>query len=115
MNTNAFGVDNSTGRFIFEKESRINHSCAPNAQYDWWIKARVHEIMSVKDISAGEEITVSYLGYDRPDYAVRQARLKESYGFYCNCWACGEKLDGKDLPRDLMGSQLPSEGSDFQT
>lgn len=65
--------------------SLINNSCEPNASY--FIEGRELRVRSVAPIKSGQEITVTYLGYNE-EYnvvAYRQACLQEDYGFVCSC------------------------------
>lgn len=81
---------NKTGEYgsgIFEDASRINHSCQQNAAHTWDEKLGHETVHALRDISKGEEITISYV---QPIQAtsVRQAQLREIYGFTCDCSAC---------------------------
>lgn len=76
------------GAAVFEIASRFNHSCVPNACFAWNEKLGVETVYAIKDIAAGEEITLSYVD---PLYDV-SARMWElwHYGFECDCPACGD-------------------------
>jgi SET domain-containing protein len=76
------------GAAICMEASRINHSCVPNASYQWDEYADAMQIRITKDIPADTEITISYLDpcYDRKN---RKEILALSYDFKCNCIACG--------------------------
>lgn len=41
--------------------SRLNHDCRPNAAYHFNTDTGKMEVRAVRDITAGEEITVSYI------------------------------------------------------
>ena len=75
------------GGRIYEQQSRINHSCNPNAiiQPD----GDTQVVRAVTAIASGEEITASYLGLllysDRP---TRQALLIRNKHFACSCSQC---------------------------
>lgn len=64
----------------------INHSCFPNSHNNWNSSAEHETIHAVQSIKAGEEITISY-DHGGP-LRVRQAHLKESFGFQCQCKVC---------------------------
>ncbi|KAI0043641.1 hypothetical protein FA95DRAFT_1574983 [Auriscalpium vulgare] len=65
MNTNAFGVggfDGCIGTYgvVFKDTSRINHSCAPNANFLWSAESLTGDVRALRDIAPGEQITMSY-------------------------------------------------------
>ncbi|EPE33933.1 SET [Glarea lozoyensis ATCC 20868] len=67
---------------IFLKCSRFNHSCHPFATctYEYDEETDRLRITALRDIKAGEEITISY---------TRDASsLYDNYGFNCDCPAC---------------------------
>ncbi|POS79201.1 hypothetical protein DHEL01_v202391 [Diaporthe helianthi] len=66
----------------------INHSCLPNSHNNWnTCNQDEHEtIHAIRPISAGEEITIPY--NDGGLFAARQAFLKQSFGFDCQCTIC---------------------------
>ncbi|TQN67566.1 SET domain-containing protein 5 [Colletotrichum shisoi] len=67
--------------------SKINHSCRPNAvpQWDWDLLA--HKLHAVRDIAAGEEITMSY--FDTLQTRLeRQQYTQDNLGFECACSQC---------------------------
>ncbi|KAK5652639.1 hypothetical protein OQA88_10232 [Cercophora sp. LCS_1] len=72
---------------IFLDASRINHSCANNAENTWNPGLSKLTIHAIRDIPAGEEITISYVDGFKT-YAQRQARLLASFGFRCACSRC---------------------------
>jgi SET domain len=74
---------------IFPKIAKINHSCQPNAVNVWSEPSRKRIIWAGRDITAGEEITVTYVPLLQATDARRQ-RLQQ-YGFFCDCEACGAK------------------------
>lgn len=68
----------------------INHSCDPNARFI--SEGTQLRVRTLKDISAGEELTVLYgpsSNFSEPrDYIGRQTYLKIRYGFDCTCRIC---------------------------
>jgi hypothetical protein len=80
------------GAAVFMKASRINHSCVPNASYRWAEHAGAMQIRVTKDIPAGTEITISYTDPCH-DTVNRRRTLASSYGFSCDCIACGPMHD----------------------
>ncbi|GFR47403.1 hypothetical protein Agub_g9120 [Astrephomene gubernaculifera] len=65
----------------------LNHSCAPNTVN--FVVGGAMVVRAVRNIRAGEEVSISYLG--RPQLLPFQRRmqaLKEDYGFDCDCVRC---------------------------
>lgn len=81
------------GLILFERCSRFNHSCAPNAEYG----LREGDMMRVRTLRAidkGEEVCISYLGVNGlVTTEVRKKILKERYLFDCSCELCSAALD----------------------
>ncbi|KAL6897058.1 hypothetical protein GGI43DRAFT_106339 [Trichoderma evansii] len=76
-------LEQSTG--IWLQASYSNHSCLPNAT-----RAFIGDMMivrAVRDIPAGGEIFMGYSPLGKP-FDERQKRLKNSYGFECDCDLC---------------------------
>ncbi|KAK6201779.1 hypothetical protein LQW54_009358 [Pestalotiopsis sp. IQ-011] len=85
---------------IYPKICLINHSCIPNAHNNWNTEALHETIHALRDISAGEEIMISY-DMSLPSTA-RWAKLKDSFGFQCSCELCtlpAEEIDLSDARR----------------
>ncbi|KAF2087819.1 SET domain-containing protein [Saccharata proteae CBS 121410] len=111
INYNVFGFDymssdNAPGRYSRKKSypkyksatgvwltaSYTNHSCSYNA-----MRAFIGNIMIVRatrDLAAGEEVTMTYVGTDDPVLARRNS-LRDTWGFDCYCALC--KLEMKSL------------------
>jgi SET and MYND domain-containing protein len=72
---------------VWPSASYFNHNCDPNTDKErvgrtWVFKAK-------RDISAGEEICISYLGRDMSILREeRNALLKKTWGFECICQRC---------------------------
>ncbi|KAI8628738.1 SET domain-containing protein [Xylariaceae sp. FL1651] len=62
-----------------------NHSCDPNALLVF--NQPRTEIRALKPLKAGEEILLKYIEVTNP-FSVRQADLKETYLFTCQCSKC---------------------------
>lgn len=78
------------GYGVWPTASYFNHSCAPNLG-----KKRVGRqwvFYAVREVQAGEELSISYLGGDEDDLDTMQRRqkLKDSWGFDCACLRCGQ-------------------------
>ena len=59
IKTNVLRVDHDTDA-VFATFSLINHSCLPNASYSWNGNIMKGTLHALRDISAGDEITIAY-------------------------------------------------------
>jgi hypothetical protein len=64
----------------------INHNCLPNSYHSWNSATSMETVHAGRDIKAGEEITISYMGVEAS--GVRRAKLKNAFGFDCTCELC---------------------------
>lgn len=80
---------------------KINHSCRSNAasQWDWTLLA--HKLWAVRDIAAGEEITISYFDPIQT-LRERQRYAKEALGFECACSHCQAAPNFANLSDDRI-------------
>lgn len=71
----------------FPEVARFNHDCRPNTQYH--LRDLIITVTAVRDISAGEELSISYIDAAMP----RRERLERlrRYGFDCACAQCSLK------------------------
>ncbi|KZT57208.1 SET domain-containing protein [Calocera cornea HHB12733] len=97
MRTNSFGAEwpfdkAETQVVVFDWMSRANHSCMPNASFEWEHETFCGVFKSNRDIKKGEEITVAYIDLLLSAQQRRQ-ELQQMYLFRCTCPAC-------TLPRD---------------
>ena len=67
--------------------SRINHSCAPNANQKWNARTKKEYIYAIKDIPEGSEILITYTS-PVMTRARRQKDLQEKFRFTCQCKVC---------------------------
>ena len=65
----------------------MNHSCLPNTVVHFRLNGQI-VCTAVKDIAAGEEITVSYAGYLPQSVEWRRISLQSRWGFTCLCSHC---------------------------
>ena len=78
--------------------TKMNHSCEPNVILVYKTRGwgRDHPlvayIVALRDISPGEELTISYITSDE-SYEERQASLA-NYGFVCKCSKCENEKPG---------------------
>ncbi|KAF1952906.1 TPR domain protein, partial [Byssothecium circinans] len=85
---NAFGD-------VFLLGSRINHSCIPNIHFAYNSILEKETFHAVRDITAGEELTISYNNGVNRTKSQRQAEL-DNWGFICTCAACEITAEGKE-------------------
>ncbi|KAH6654073.1 hypothetical protein BKA67DRAFT_604491 [Truncatella angustata] len=72
---------------VFPEISRMNHDCRPNADYYFDPETFAQHIHAVRPITAGEEITISYIDTVQTQQG-RLARLNHSWHFPCSCSSC---------------------------
>ena len=96
---NIFGTNNFSdgvaGCGVAIKTARFNHSCKPNATA-LIIANGQNQIRAIKDIKAGEEINICYLGGFNilRNKRFRQNNLFYTWHFVCSCNLCkNEKFD----------------------
>jgi hypothetical protein len=93
---------NNEGSGLYLIQSKINHSCSPNAEITFPDGNHVVEIKALRDIRAGEEICISYLDecqLERSRHS-RQNYLKENYIFQCECEKCHDQINDPDVTSD---------------
>ncbi|KAK7178113.1 SET domain-containing protein 5 [Paraphaeosphaeria sporulosa] len=95
----AIYATNSWGRDVFWLASRFNHSCIPNIHNAYNPTIQMETFHSIRDVEAGEELTVSYLS-DTCVRDKRQARLNK-WGFQCKCPACQNTSNGNKMEQQL--------------
>lgn len=87
------------GAGIFPNAARFNHSCVPNASFNWNQNIQRETIHIIHDVKAGDEITLSYCDMTH-EKRLRAWELKH-YGFSCDCPACvGEENDANGFARE---------------
>ncbi|KAK0488459.1 hypothetical protein IW261DRAFT_350914 [Armillaria novae-zelandiae] len=82
---------------VWDKLSRLNHSCSPNVCRKWNTASFSMQIRAMRDIKEGEELTTAYCAILHPA-AERQTDLA-AYGFRCTCAACSDPLKS-DVKRE---------------
>ncbi|KIM37400.1 hypothetical protein M413DRAFT_273919 [Hebeloma cylindrosporum] len=96
----------STHRGVFLNTSRCNHSCAPNAKWDWDRDTYSLVLTAVRAIKPGEEITIAYVSPHLPSHE-RQSKLRALHSFQCLCTICtqpAEALRRSDLAREKLAT-----------
>jgi hypothetical protein len=76
---------------IFPLIARMNHSCRPNAQHRWNPARGEQTVYAVRDVAAGEELTLSY--HNGGPSAERKAALQQFFGFACACELCAQPAE----------------------
>jgi SET domain len=86
------------GTAMYSMACKMNHSCDPNVILIYRRRAGfgrnyplVASVVALRDISAGEELTISYIDADA-SYSERQQALRH-YGFVCQCLKCQNEKD----------------------
>lgn len=76
-------------RGIFTNAARLNHSCVPNAHFEYDDLLGRLTVYAIHNIELGHEILVSYMSRDwHTTTQHRQADLKRNYRFTCQCQPC---------------------------
>jgi hypothetical protein len=92
LSTNAFRVESSLGNgpiglCLDPVLARVNHCCQPNAAITF--NGRCATLRAILPIAKDEQIFISYIDETQRG-EVRQAALKESWFFTCDCARCIE-------------------------
>ncbi|KAL1755497.1 hypothetical protein FB107DRAFT_290831 [Schizophyllum commune] len=82
---------------LFDKLSRVNHSCTPNAVFTWDSLSFSGSLRAIRDIQPDEEITITYCNPSLST-AERAAALAP-YNIKCDCYACKDG-SASDARRD---------------
>ncbi|KAG6089727.1 hypothetical protein E4U30_008316 [Claviceps sp. LM220 group G6] len=74
---------------IFMEASRINHDCESNTEGEWNPNIKRHTVHAIKDIHAGEEITLCYAGAGYHDTRASEKKsFQRDHKFVCSCHTC---------------------------
>ncbi|KAH6756601.1 ASH1-related protein 2 [Perilla frutescens var. hirtella] len=93
---------------IYPTASFFNHDCLPNAcRFDYVDSASDFSnadivVRVIHDLPAGREICLSYFPVNCK-YSDRQRRLKEDYGFVCDCDRCKVEANWSDNEEEGEG------------
>ncbi|KAJ6635211.1 Histone-lysine N-trimethyltransferase SMYD5 [Pseudolycoriella hygida] len=93
---------NNEGSALYVTQSKINHSCVPNAVITFPSSDHTLSLLALDDIKCGDEITISYLddcSVGRSRHS-RQKDLMENYLFVCRCPKCEEQINDPDVTSD---------------
>lgn len=87
---------------IYPRASFFNHDCLPNACRFDYVDGSVADgnntdmiVRMIHDVPQGREICLSYFPVNFK-YSERQRRLKEDYGFICDCDRCKVEANWSD-------------------
>jgi len=76
-------------RGIFMNAARLNHSCVPNAHFEYYEFLGRLTVYAIHNIEQGDEILVSYMSRDwHKTTHDRKTDLRRNYGFGCLCQPC---------------------------
>ena len=76
------------GQALFSLLCLVNHSCEPStvARFSSWKGRAMVRLEALRDIEAGEELTMSYI--DEGESLEERKVALASYGFVCGCDKC---------------------------
>ncbi|KAJ9623297.1 Histone-lysine N-methyltransferase set-6 [Taxawa tesnikishii (nom. ined.)] len=82
------GGSECLGYGMWTTASYWNHSCAPNVRKRR--SGRIWQFWAERDVKAGEELCITYLGGDEREMTrgQRRERLSKNWGFLCGCNRC---------------------------
>ncbi|XP_059277531.1 histone-lysine N-methyltransferase ASHR2-like isoform X1 [Lycium ferocissimum] len=103
---------------IYPVASFFNHDCLPNACRFEYVDIDVSNgsnntdmiVRVIHDVPEGREICLSYFPVNFK-YSERQQRLKEDYGFTCNCDRCVVEANWSDQEDD---DAMDNEGEEIE-
>jgi hypothetical protein len=91
---------------VFANVCRLNHACAPNCHHEWNERLGRETVHTVRNVRAGEELTICYLPPRGLEQQARRHRLMANFGFMCTCRLCelrGEALQRSDTRQRAIG------------
>ncbi|XP_055550586.1 histone-lysine N-trimethyltransferase SMYD5 [Wyeomyia smithii] len=89
---------NNEGSALYSTQSKINHSCVPNAECRFPYSNHHLQLTAICNIEPGQEICISYLdecALERSRHS-RQKILSENYLFHCQCEKCENQINDSD-------------------
>lgn len=86
-NTFQLNIDGVNHLAVFHETSRLNHDCAPNAQYVIDSEMLTHTVHTTRRVGEGEELGIAYTS-PMEKAEVRQGKMREGFGFVCQCARC---------------------------
>ncbi|KAJ1330836.1 [histone H3]-lysine4/36 N-trimethyltransferase SMYD [Microdochium nivale] len=102
---NNFALGDAAGtRALFPTVARLNHACVPGAQGNFNAALGAFTVHALRDIPAGDEVTISYLHDEMAAHDARQASLQAGYGFVCGCPICAGDAAGRAMSAVRRGT-----------
>lgn len=89
---------------VFPENSRLNHACAPNAQWRLNSSQLVQWVVGARPIAKRDEITIAYANPLEP-FASRQNHLSKSFRFDCACARCLEGDQDDEILTEIAALQ----------
>jgi len=83
MRTNAFVNEEDGKEYLFKILSRVNHACDNQANIAKFVSQGKAYVVAKKEIRAGDEILIDYIGGEREEDRLGLLQLK--YNFSCPC------------------------------
>ncbi|EMD31248.1 hypothetical protein CERSUDRAFT_60339 [Gelatoporia subvermispora B] len=96
---------------IGEVLSRVNHSCRPNAHVRMDTHSLSLQLVALRPIASGEQVTVAYTDILAP-YTTRKRKLAP-YGFTCSCLSCADPVRSDRRRRTLALARRVLHREDF--
>lgn len=93
---------NNEGSGLYLTQSKINHSCNPNAEIRFPFSNHTLQVVALRRINPNEEVCISYLDeceINRSRHS-RQKYLQENYLFVCGCDKCEKEIHEPDVTSD---------------
>jgi hypothetical protein len=92
---------NDPDGLTFIQGSRLNHSCDPNIYYSRNPSTGHGRFYAVRNITPGEELTISYLPFSTWKKATRQRLLLLDHHFSCSCILCSDSFGATATEEEL--------------
>lgn len=105
---------NNEGSGLYLIQSKINHSCNPNAEIRFPYSNNILQVVALREIAENEEICISYLDecqLNRSRHS-RQKYLEENYLFMCECEKCQEEIHQPDVTSDEEECEMDADDDD---
>lgn len=103
--TNAMEDRGKFVQYVAPESARMNHSCRPNATYDYSHETGHVVVKALGKISEGTEIVIPYV----PPIWTKEARLsylKEKWGFTCVCEGCTTNPISEGARREMYEAHV---------
>lgn len=103
---NAWGIEGGPSSGVFAQICKANHSCEPNAEFEYDYSRGVGILTAVRDIALNEEISVAYIDLDME--RIERQHALSSWGFLCLCQKClaekeEQQMQNLEIKMDNVG------------